>query len=68
MRNYKKDKIIILYPQKFKKFDLDRYEIEYLKKNLMSKYMILVTYFIQILILLLGKIIQQTKQLKNLSL
>ena len=33
MSNYKKYKIIILYPQKFRKFDIERYEIEFFKKK-----------------------------------
>ena len=33
MIKYRKDKIIILCPRKFKKFDLDRYEIKYFKKK-----------------------------------
>ena len=33
MSKYKKDLIIILYPQKFRKFDLARYEIKFFKKE-----------------------------------
>ena len=61
MSNYKKYKIIILYPQKFRKFDIERYEIEFLKKNLMSKFTILVNYFILSIFPHLKKIIYQTK-------